>query len=155
MSVITTATGAVSATIPVGNGPVGLAITPDGKHAYVANGGRRHGVGDHTATGAVSATIPVGSRPGLGVAITPDGKHAYVTNIGDGTVSVITTATGAVSATITVGNVPIGVAITPDGKHAYVANNARRHGVGDRHRDGCGVGHHHRRQRSDRGGDHS
>ena len=70
-----------------------MAITPDGKHAYVANG-----TGDGTvsvittATGAVSAPITVGNAP-IGVAITPDGKHAYVTNNVDGTVSVITTAT--------------------------------------------------------------
>ena len=130
-----------------------MAITPDGKHAYVAN----HGDGTvsviTTATGAVSAPITVGNGP-AGVAITPDGKHAYVTNSGDGTVSVITTATGAVSAPITVGNGPVGVAITPDGKHAYVTNIARRHGVGDHDGDGCGVGPHHRRQRSGRGGDH-
>ena len=88
------------------------------------------------------------------MAITPDGKHAYVTNSNDGTVSVITTATGAVSAPITVGTGPAGVAITPDGKHAYVTNYSRRHGVGDHDRDGCGVGAHHRRQGSGRGGDH-
>ena len=34
---IDTATGVVSATIPVGTIPIGLAITPDGKHAYVTN----------------------------------------------------------------------------------------------------------------------
>ena len=37
VSVITTATGAVSAPITVGSRPVAVAITPDGKHAYVAN----------------------------------------------------------------------------------------------------------------------
>ena len=37
VSVITTATGAVSATITVGKGPAGVAITPDGKHAYVTD----------------------------------------------------------------------------------------------------------------------
>ena len=88
------------------------------------------------------------------MAITPDGKHAYVTNDGDGTVSVITTATGAVSAPITVGKSPVGVAITPDGKHAYVTNARGRHGVGDHDGDGCGVGPHHRRRDSGRGGDH-
>ena len=37
VSVITTATGAVSAPITVGKAPTGVAITPDGKHAYVTN----------------------------------------------------------------------------------------------------------------------
>ena len=70
VSVIDTATGAVSAPIPVGAKPSGVAITPDGKHAYVANNGTgllsaapaevvtgTVSVID-TATGAVSDTIP-------------------------------------------------------------------------------------------------
>ena len=89
-----------------------MAITPDGKHAYVTNFGDGTVSVITTATGAVSPPITVGKLPD-GVAITPDGKHAYVTNFGDGTVSVITTATGAVSAPITVGNGPAGVAICP------------------------------------------
>jgi YVTN family beta-propeller protein len=34
VSVITTATNEVSATIPVGNDPIGTVFTPDGKHGY-------------------------------------------------------------------------------------------------------------------------
>ena len=121
VSVITTATGAVSARITVPFALSGVAITPDGKHAYVTN------VDDPTvvittATGAVSSPHPLmGGKASQAVAITPDGKHAYVTSLTD-TVSVITTATGAVSAPITVGNYPTAVAITPDGKRAYVTN---------------------------------
>ena len=110
VSVITTATGAVSAPIPVGKRPYGVAITPDGKHAYVTDfvGGDGDTVSViTTATGAVSAPITVGKGP-VEVAITPDGKHAYVANSGDGTVSVITTATGAVSAPIPVGSARFG-----------------------------------------------
>ena len=121
VSVITTATGAVSAPITVGKSPTTVAITPDGKHAYVTNRDDSTVSVITTATGAVSAPITVSGGPPQ-VAITPDGKHAYVTNFRDGTVSVITTATGAVSAPITVGKYPGGVAITPDGKHAYVTN---------------------------------
>ena len=60
MSVITTATGAVSAPITVGKAPLGVAITPDGKHAYVANDGDGTVSVITTATGAVSAPITVG-----------------------------------------------------------------------------------------------
>jgi YVTN family beta-propeller protein len=89
-----------------------VAITPDGKHAYVTNNGDGTVSVITTATGAVSPPITVGKGPNQ-VAITPDGKHAYVTNSTDGTVSVITTATGAVSPPITVGKLPEGVAICP------------------------------------------
>ena len=66
MSVITTATGAVSAPITVGNRPVRVAITPDGKHAYVTNIGDGTVSVITTATGAVSAPITVGKRSGRG-----------------------------------------------------------------------------------------
>ncbi len=125
VSVITTATGAVSAPITVGANPGGLAVTPDGTHVYVANPGDSKAAGTvsviDTKTGVVSATIAVGAGPGI-VEITPDGTHAYVLNSTDSTVSVIDTATGVVSATIPVGRGPLGLAFTPDGAHAYVAN---------------------------------
>ena len=70
MSVITTATGAVSAPITVGKSPNGVAITPDGKRAYVTNFGDGTVSVITTATGAVSAPITVGNGP-AGVAICP------------------------------------------------------------------------------------
>jgi YVTN family beta-propeller protein len=112
----------VVATIPVGNGPTGVAITPDGTQAYVANAVDNTVSVIHTATNTVAGLpIPVGSYPNW-VAITPDGTQAYVTNRNSNTVSVIKTANRAVMATIPVGNFPTGVAITPDGTRAYVAN---------------------------------
>ena len=63
VSVITTATGAVSAPITVGNRPYAVAITPDGKHAYVTNDGDGTVSVITTATGAVSAPITVGNDP--------------------------------------------------------------------------------------------
>ena len=68
VSAITMATGEVSAPIAVGANPGGLAVTPDGKHVYVANPGDSKAAGTvsviDTATGAVSATIPVGVGSG-------------------------------------------------------------------------------------------
>ena len=63
VSVITTATGAVSPPITVPSRPVGVAITPDGKHAYVANiiAGTVSVI--TTATAAVSPPITVGNGP--------------------------------------------------------------------------------------------
>ena len=71
----------MSAPITVGKAPVGLAITPDGKHVYVTNNIDGTVSVITTATGKVSAPITVGDGPVV-VAITPDGKHAYVTNYG-------------------------------------------------------------------------
>jgi YVTN family beta-propeller protein len=124
MSVIATATNTVTATIPVGTYPEGVAVTPDGSKVYVTNDGSNSVSVIATATNTVTTTITVGTAP-FGVAVTPDGSKVYVTNakrLGPGTVSVIATATNTVTATIAVGVTPGGVAVTPDGSKVYVAN---------------------------------
>ena len=125
VSVIDTATNTVVATIqlPVGTGPLCVAVTPDGKHAYVTNLFSKSVSVIDTASNTVVATVPVGIRP-FGVSVTPDGKHAYVTDQTSSNVSVIDTASNTVVATVPVGPSSFGVAVTPDGKHAYVTNGA-------------------------------
>jgi len=123
VSVIDTASNTVTATVAVGSGPEGVAITPDGAFAYVTNGNSGTVSVIDTASNAVTATVTVVPVP-LGVAITPDGAFAYVTNINSNIVWVIDTASNAVTTTVTVGRVPFGVAITPDGAFAYVTNFA-------------------------------
>ncbi|KJY41367.1 hypothetical protein VR41_12905, partial [Streptomyces sp. NRRL B-1568] len=113
-------TNTVTATITVGATPFGVAITPDGLHAYVTNSGDSTVSVISTATNTVTATVTVGTTP-LGVAIA--GTNAYVANNGDNTVSVISTATNTVTATVPVGAAPIGVAVSPNALLAYVANN--------------------------------
>ena len=119
VSVVNVADGAVS-TISIGDHPIGVAITPDGTKAYVANTGSDNVSVIDVATGSVS-TIFVGTSP-TGVAITPDGTKAYVANSDGNTVSVINVATGSVStiSDFAVGLFPTAVAITPDGTKAYV-----------------------------------
>ena len=112
VSVIETSGNTVAATVTVGDGPGGVAITPDGAFAYVSN---FQGSGTvsviETSTNTVAATVTVGGGP-HGVAITPDGAFAYVTNANGDNVSVIETSTNTVTATVTVGDSPFGVAIT-------------------------------------------
>jgi YVTN family beta-propeller protein len=62
VSVIATATNTVTATIPVGSGPRGVAVTPDGSTVYVANFANTVSVID-TTSNTVTATIPGFSRP--------------------------------------------------------------------------------------------
>jgi len=101
---------------------LGIAITPDGSRAYVANN-----VSDSVsvialATDTVIATVAM-FQP-VGVALTPDSTRAYVTNSSEvfGSVSVIDTATNALTATIDIGPNAQTVAITPDGSRAYAAS---------------------------------
>jgi YVTN family beta-propeller protein len=123
VSVIATASNTVTATVPVGAAPFGVAVTPDGAHVYVGNFGDNTVSVIATASNTVTATVPVGVNP-LGIAVTPDGAHVYVGNFGDNTVSVIATATDTVTVTVPVGASPQGVAVMPDGAHVYVANQS-------------------------------
>ncbi|MFC5881829.1 beta-propeller fold lactonase family protein, partial [Streptomyces virginiae] len=119
--VINTATNTVVATVPVGDAPQGVAVSPDGTRAYVTNYGADTVSVINTATNTVVATVPVGDAP-QGVAVSRDGTRAYVINAGDDTVSVINTATNTVVATVPVGDAPREVAVSPDGTRAYVTN---------------------------------
>src|SRR5439155_987511 len=117
----------VAATVAVGFGPFGVAITPNGAFAYVTAFGDRCANGGvwviSTATNAVVATVPLAGCT-TGVAIAPDGALAYVANNSSSTVSVIETATNHLVLAVPVGSSPQGVAITPDGAFAYVTHSA-------------------------------
>lgn len=125
VSVIDIATNTVVDTIPVGPGPSGLAVTPDGAFLYVviddafSEGGHVSVI--DIATNTVVANVPVGSRP-IEVAITPDGAFAYVTNENSDAVSVIETASNTVVATIPGIRTPFGVRVIPNGAFVYVTS---------------------------------
>jgi YVTN family beta-propeller protein/VCBS repeat-containing protein len=109
----------IIATITAGTNASGIAFSPNGSKAYVANETDNTVSVINTATNAVT-TVPVGNGP-LRVAVSPDGTAAYVTDFFGGTVSVINTATNAVT-TIPVGANPTGVVFSPNGNTAYVAS---------------------------------
>jgi YVTN family beta-propeller protein len=124
VSVISTATNTVVATVPIVNGsyssgPYAVAITPNGAFAYVANAAAGTVSVIDTSTNTVIAAVSVGTVP-HGVAITPDGAFAYVGNEYSSTVSVINTATNTVVDTVT------GVAVAPEGVAITLRNNAVR-----------------------------
>jgi YVTN family beta-propeller protein len=107
VAVIDTTTNEVVATVEVGPGPSGMAITSNGKWGYVANHGtfnalqvtslsntvsvlklatrtpvlEDHGDDNAARPPRVMATVEVGRGP-LGVAVRPDRKEVYVTNFG-------------------------------------------------------------------------
>ncbi|WP_405692562.1 IPT/TIG domain-containing protein [Streptomyces sp. NBC_00057] len=107
--------------IPVGGNPLGVALTPGGTRAYVANRSSNTVSVIDTATNTVTATIPTGAGPTL-VAIAPDGAHVYVSVADAALLSVIDTATNTVTASVAVGAGATGVSVTPDGARVYVAN---------------------------------
>jgi YVTN family beta-propeller protein len=75
LTIIDTASNTIAATVPVGDYPYGVALTPDGRKAYVTNRGSFSGGGTtvsvvDTGTASVTMTIPVGTTP-TGIAIAP------------------------------------------------------------------------------------
>jgi YVTN family beta-propeller protein len=103
--------------------PYGVAVSPDGSHAYVTTESGESVEVIDTSSNTVTSTIalPAGSLPDL-VALSPNGALAYVTDAGTNTVSVINTASDTVTAGIAVGGNPVGVVFSPDGTHAYIGN---------------------------------
>jgi len=102
--------------------PSDVAITPDGKTAYVVDNEKV--VPIDIATNKAGTPIPI-PLFGEAIAITPDGRFAYVTSIfvGPSEVSKIDLATNTVVAEIPVGVSPFGVAVTPNSRTVYVASN--------------------------------
>ncbi|MFY9561809.1 MAG: beta-propeller fold lactonase family protein [Terriglobales bacterium] len=126
VSVVNTSNNSVLTTVPVGDGPWGVAVNQAGSFVYVANN-HDSANGDSvsvisTSTNTVVATIKVGTVP-FGVALTPNGKTAYVANANSNSVSVINTGTKTVIKTIPVQTYPVGLAVTPNGTFVYVAND--------------------------------
>jgi YVTN family beta-propeller protein len=103
-----------------------IAVTPDGKTAYVTatRGERRPGVviPIRLATGKVLRPIPVGVWPNA-ISVTADGGTVYVSNFLSGTVTPIATKTNTALAPIKVGSRFDEVVVAPDGRTLYVSQN--------------------------------
>jgi DNA-binding beta-propeller fold protein YncE len=139
---ISTATNTVGPPITVGSIAYQIAITPNGKTAYVT-GADNTGAGTvtpiTTATNTAGTPITVANYP-RPIAVAPDGKTVYAFGTtGDpnylSAVVPISTASNTAGPPITVGepfNFPLNIAITPDGKTAYLGSccNPNTGGVG-------------------------
>jgi YVTN family beta-propeller protein len=121
VSVISTVSNSIIATIPVGSNPFGVSASQDGTLVYITNEGDNNVSVINTQTNKVTAIIPVGSGP-KGIIVSADGTRIYVANSFSNTISIIDAATNSVLSNITVDQQPYGVAVSPDGKRVYVTN---------------------------------
>ena len=103
----------------------GVAVTPDGSTAYLAETGQYYVIADDLATKA-QTKIEVGAYP-QDVAVSPTGKVVYATVTagdtgpgGSDVVAAIDPATNKVTADIRVGPAPRQVVFSRDGSTAYV-----------------------------------
>ena len=113
----------VTATVPIGNNPIGVAVNPGTHTVYVANYDDNSVSVIDASTRTVTATVPVGKWP-QSVAVDPGTHTVYVPNWGDSSVSVIDASTRTVTATVPVGGGAVGVAVDPGTHTVYVANTS-------------------------------
>jgi len=138
--VISAASDAVVARIPVGKRPRGLRISPDGTRLFVALSGLpKAGPGvdesklppaDPSADGIgivdlstlkLLRVIPGGKDPEL-FDVTGDGKRLWVSNEDSAEASLVDIDAGQVVRRVPVGKEPEGVGIPPGGKVVYITN---------------------------------
>jgi YVTN family beta-propeller protein len=113
--------------VPVGKGPEGIDLSPDGKTVWSAHS-QDGGVSViDVATRKVRQTIPVGTKRSNRIKITPDGKFALVSDLDAGDLVVLDTATMKEARRLTLGRMPEGVLIAPGGAQAFVAVNGDNH----------------------------
>ncbi len=117
--------------VAAGSDPYDIAITPDGKSAYVANYDTdrvlQYNIG---AGGALSPKNPSSVASGVnpvGVAVSPDGKSVYVTDTGSHQISQYDVRAGGLlapktPAAVAAGSYPYSVAVSPHGTSVYVAD---------------------------------
>lgn len=115
-------TGTVGRAIPIGPDPVGLAITPSGATAYVADYGSSEIVPVALATGDLGTPIPLSDRPAA-IAIAPNGTTAYVVS-DSGREWPINLSTGHLGNPNSIPANSDAIAIAPNGIDAWITNIA-------------------------------
>ena len=107
--------------LPIKTGalPNSIAITPDGKRAYVMNF-----VGDSVTVIETGTRIPIKTIPltanAESIAISPDGKTVYATVESNERVFTISTESNTVTGSIVAGTEASALAVSPGGESAYV-----------------------------------
>lgn len=111
--------------------PTSIAITPDGKFAYVASRLSDTISVLDTATDAVTATITLPSGNGVSrLAVSPDGQRVYATVLGAHSIVAINTSDNTViEPAIDLGFDAAGIAVSPDGSLIYATDAGTSGGV--------------------------
>jgi YVTN family beta-propeller protein len=112
----------VTATIPVGRAPMGVAYDSAKGEIFVTNGQDNTISIISDSTNAVVATIPVGAYP-YGVAYDSAKGEIFVVNLHGNSVSVISDSSNAIVATIPVGQSPYNIAYDSAKGELYVTNS--------------------------------
>ena len=109
------------AAIPVGKGPEGFDISPDGKEVWAANSEDGSVSVIDTAAKKLLQTVDVQTSHSNRLKFTPDGKLVLISDAGGNALVIMDAASRSVRKRINVGKGPEGTLVQPDGAKAYVA----------------------------------
>jgi YVTN family beta-propeller protein len=107
--------------IPVGRGPEGFDVSPDGRELWAAHS-QDGGVSViDLASKKVTATFDAQTKRSNRLKFTRDGKRVLITDLDSGDLVVLDAASHAQIRRIPLGRSPEGILIAPDGQTAFVA----------------------------------
>ena len=113
--------------VPVGDGPEGLDLAPDGSVLWVAHS-RDGGMSViDAASGKVLQTFDVKTKRSNRVKFTRDGKLALVSDLAAGELVVIDAASRTERARLKLGRSPTGILVPPTGNEAFIAVSGENH----------------------------
>jgi YVTN family beta-propeller protein len=109
LDVILASNESITAIIPVGTGPFGVAVDPSLKEVFVTNGGSANVTVINGTAQKPTSSVHVGKDP-KGIAFDATNGTLYVANNGSNNLSVISVSSLSIVRTINVGTEPAGVA---------------------------------------------
>src|SRR5579862_2626594 len=115
------ASGWIQTTIPVGKGPEGFDVSPDGKEVWAANSHDGTVSIIDLAGRKVVQTIDVHTKMANRLEFTPDGKVVLISDLRSGDLVILDAAARKELKRVNLGRGAAGVLIVPDGSRAYVA----------------------------------
>jgi YVTN family beta-propeller protein len=107
--------------VPVGSGPEGFDVSPDGKEIWVANAHDGTISIINVATKKVTETLASNTPGANRLKFTPNGQRVLVSSLGHGELAVFDAGTHKEVKRIAVGHGAAGILMQPDGARAFVA----------------------------------
>jgi YVTN family beta-propeller protein len=115
------ASGWIQTIVPVGKGPEGFDVSPDGKEVWAANSHDGTVSIIDLASRKVAQTIDVHTKMANRLQFTPDGKLVIISDLRSGDLVVVDAAARKEVKRLNLGRGAAGILIVPDGARAYVA----------------------------------
>jgi streptogramin lyase len=113
--------------IPVGKGPEGLDVSPDGRQLWTAHSGDG-GVSIIDLAGKkVIDRFDAGTKRSNRIKFTPDGKYVFISDLAAGELLIFDTATKKEVKRLKLGRMVEGILMARDGARAYVAVAGENH----------------------------